>query len=249
MMKIWLMNKRFVLLGFLFIFPILVFGQLKSETSQSMIDVRFSDETAENIINYEVNSVKVSPIGALLRSVVLPGWGHYYVTKSHQTRGLLHLGSDLALIGAYFGISVHANKLEQNLQTFAGHHAGINLKNKNRDYLLSVAEFNSIQAYNDYQERSRNWDKIYEVNSSNYWSWDNEQNRLSFLKMDTKVQDNHQQLPAVISLMVVNRIISGISAFTLARNQSVTTNSISLSLPPTTSSNEFGIVANYTIQF
>ena len=190
----------------------------------------------------------MSPVGALLRSFVLPGWGHFYVSKSHQTRGLIHLGSDLALLGSYFGISIQTNRLEQNLKTFASQHAGTEIGKRNRDFLLSVAEFNSIEAHNDYQERSRNWDKLYEINSANYWSWDNENNRLSFQRMDTRIQDSRQQLPAVISLMVVNRIISGIGAFTLARNQSSAVNSLSLELP-STSGNEFGVVAKYSVQF
>ena len=242
------MNKYLFIFGILVLFPLVVIGQLKSDVTGIYSVSSKADTNFEASYPPLDEMTEVSPVGALLRSIVLPGWGHYYVNKAHQTRGLIHLGSDLTLIGAYFGISIHANRLENNLQTFAGQHAGTDIRNKNRDYLLSVAEFNSLEAYNDYQERSRNWDKIYEVNAANYWSWNFEQNRLSFLKMDTKIQDNRQQLPAVLSLMVVNRIISGISAFTLARNQSANANSISLSLP-STSGNEFGIVAKYSVQF
>ena len=248
MTKTSLMNKYLCILGIALLLPVSVIGQLKSDVPGMKSTQSLSDTRSAYPIPVFDEGNKISPLGALLRSVVLPGWGHFYVNKAHQSRGLIHLGSDLALLGAYFGISIHANRLEQNLQTYAGQHAGTDITKRNRDYLLSIAEFNSIEAYNDYQERSRNWDKIYEVNAANYWSWNFEQNRLSFLKMDTKIQDNRQQLPAVLSLMVVNRIISGISAFTLARNQSANANSISLSLP-STSGNEFGIVAKYSVQF
>ncbi|HAC14386.1 MAG TPA: hypothetical protein DCE78_00350 [Bacteroidetes bacterium] len=242
------MNKYLFILGMLFLLPYNVCGQLKAD-DPGLYNAFVQTDSDFGLSSPSFNDAnEVSPVGALLRSVVLPGWGHFYVNKAHQTRGLIHLGTDLALIGSYFGISIHANRLEKNLQTFAAQHAGTSIGNRNRDYLLSIAEFNSIEAYNDYQERSRNWDKIYEVNSINYWSWDDEKNRLSFLRMDTKVQDNRQQLPAVISLMVVNRLISGIGAFTLARNQSTVVNSLSLHLPHTVD-NEFGIVAKYSVQF
>lgn len=248
MMKTSPMNKFLSFLGILFLLPFYVNGQLKSDIPEyykahTQVDINVQT-TSQQFLDVK----GVSPVGALLRSFVLPGWGHFYVSKSHQTRGLIHLGSDLALLGSYFGISIQTNRLEQNLKTFASQHAGTEIGKRNRDFLLSVAEFNSIEAHNDYQERSRNWDKLYEINSANYWSWDTENNRLSFQRMDTKIQDNRQQIPAVISLMVVNRIISGIGAFTLARNQSSAVNSLSFQLP-STFGNEFGVVAKYSVQF
>jgi len=194
-------------------------------------------DTAENTLP--------SPIGALLRSFVLPGWGHYYVDKQNWNRGIIHLGADLALIGAYTGYTVSANKLEGNVNTFANQHAGIDLRSRSRDFLLSVAEFRSLVEYNDYQLRSRNWDKIYEPTASNYWNWDTDQNRRSFVQMDTKVQDHRQQIPAVISLMVVNRIISGIHAFTRARGMHSNSAVMSVVIPPSGR----GLQANYSISF
>lgn len=184
-----------------------------------------------------------SPVGALLRSFLLPGWGHYYVDKKNWNRGIIHLGADLALIGAYTGYSVSANRLEGNLNTFASQHAGVDVKSRSRDFLLSVAEFRSLEEYNDYQLRSRNWDKIYEPTASNYWNWDTDQNRRSFVQMDTKVQDHRQQLPAVVSLMVVNRIISGIHAFTRARGMHSNASAMSFTIPPSGR----GLQANYSI--
>lgn len=196
----------------------------------------------------EVNTEKRPP-GALLRSFVLPGWGHYYVDKNSWSRGQAHLLIDILLIGSYFGLTVHGNRLEGNLQTFARQHAGINLKGRGRDYLLNVAEFSSIHAYNDFQERSRNWDQIYEVNANNVWNWDSDTNRLSFLKLDNRVQNNRQQLPAIISLMVVNRIISGVSAYSKATqfNDGNSISSITVSVPELNTGK--GLQANIKVSF
>lgn len=186
-----------------------------------------------------------SPAGALLRSFILPGWGHYYADSNNLNRGLMHLGADLALWGAYFGYSSSAKRIERNLVTFASQHARVNVSNRPRDFRLSVAEFNSLDAYNEYQLRSRNWDKILEVNASNYWNWDSDLNRRSFVNMDTRVQDQRQQLPAVISLMVVNRIVAGIHAFTQARGIHENASMVSFTIPQSGS----GIQANYRLSF
>lgn len=189
-----------------------------------------------------------SPAGALLRSFVLPGWGHYYVNKDDWNRGKIHLLADITLIGSYLGLTINANRLENNLYTYARQHANTEIRDRGRDYLLSVAEFISIDAYNDYQERSRNWDRIYDVNTANSWHWDSDQHRLSFLKLDNRVQHNRQQLPAIASLMVVNRIISGISAYSrAARMRQDRASSFTITVPEGTGGH--GFQANYRISF
>lgn len=229
----------------LFFVPFVVFSQEKN-TEVSLNDFR---AVSVDIISQpnlqESNERPSSPVGALLRSFVLPGWGHYYADSKNWNRGLIHLGADLALIGAYTGYSLSANRLEKNLTTFANQHAGVDLKSRSRDFLLSVAEFKSLDEYNDYQLRSRNWDKIYEPSPNNYWSWDSDQNRRSFVQMDTKVQDHRQQLPAVVSLMVVNRVISGIHAFTKARGIHNNAGAMSFTIPTSGK----GLQANYQISF
>lgn len=239
-----LMNKS-ALVFILTLLPLLgssQSGQLDiSENDFSQMSTRFDQISGINPAEISLPS----PIGALLRSFVLPGWGHYYVDNQNWNRGIIHLGADLSLIGAYTGYSISANRLEGNLNTFANQHAGVELKSRSRDFLLSVAEFGSLEEYNNYQLRSRNWDKIYEPTASNYWNWDTDQNRRYFVQMDTKVQDHRQQLPAVVSLMVVNRIISGIHAFSRARGIHNNDSAMSVTIPPSGR----GLQANYTISF
>jgi hypothetical protein len=190
-----------------------------------------------------------NPGSALLRSFVLPGWGHYYIDNNNWNRGRVHLLSDVILIGSYFGIRLNANKLESNLYSFAKQHAGVDIRGKGRKYLLNIAEYPSIQVYNDFQERSRNWDQIYTITPENDWLWNSEENRLSFLKLDNKIQNSRQQLPAIISLMVVNRIVSGISAFSRAtqHNNSHIFTSFTISNPEYMDGNrvQFNVIVSF----
>lgn len=238
------MNKS-SLVFILTLLPLLGYSQTVqygiSEVDFKQLNTSYVQESALN----SAEGSLPSPVGALLRSFVLPGWGHYYVDKQNWNRGIIHLGADLALIGAYTGYSISANRLEGNLNTFASQHAGVDLKSRSRDFLLSVGEFRSLDEYNEYQLRSRNWDKLYEPSASNFWNWDTDQNRRTFVQMDTKVQDHRQQLPAVVSLMVVNRILSGIHAFTRARGMHTNSAVMSVTIPPSGR----GLQANYSIAF
>jgi hypothetical protein len=227
----------------LFLFPYCIQAQMKSDLFEYRNEIN-AIEYNDPIVFLDSDR-SPSPTGAMFRSFILPGWGQRYVDSQNWSRGLIHLVADLSLIGTYTGLNRAALRLENNLKTFANHHAGASLNNRSRDYVLNVAEFSSISAYNDYQLRSRNWDNVYEVNATNSWEWDSDTNRLSFLQMDAKAQGHRQQLPAVLSLLIINRIIAGINAFTEARVMQQNQASMVLTLPESRS----GLVATYRISF
>ncbi|MDP2228709.1 MAG: DUF5683 domain-containing protein, partial [Moraxellaceae bacterium] len=67
-------------------------------------------------------SAQPVPGKALLRSLVLPGWGQYYNQPDNWTVGKVHLAADIALISGYFGFSAHAGRLNENLITQSKHY-------------------------------------------------------------------------------------------------------------------------------
>ena len=97
--------------------------------------------------NFDVS--EKSPRGAFLRSLVLPGWGHHYIDKTDWKRGQVYMVADAIMILSYVGIRVRNNQLENELQTFALANAGIDLRNKNRDIFLAIANFDNLDVYND----------------------------------------------------------------------------------------------------
>jgi hypothetical protein len=193
----------------------------------------------------------ISDTGAMFRSFVLPGWGHYYVNPDSWNTGRIYLGTDIILIGAYFGFTVNANRLDNNLRSFAQQYAGTDIGRFGRSYRLNVGEYSTIKDYNDFQERSRNWDRIYSDVNQYFWSWESEQKRREFVQLNNKVDRNRQQLPALFSLMVVNRVISGIHAYNASRNYSREDSSLSASLyvSQPTLSNGIGYQATLNIRF
>ena len=190
---------------------------------------------------------QADPKGALLRSAILPGWGHYYVDKSDWTRGQFHLGADLILIMGYFGLDARASNIESQFITLANLRADASIADRDRAYRLAIGQFNSLAEYNDFQRRSRNWNRILDDTPENRWNWNSNDDRLRYRDLREDADQIRTQLPAVIGLLVVNRVISGISAFTRARD-SRDIPQVSV-MPAHTGPYITGIVANMNIVF
>ncbi|MEQ8523096.1 hypothetical protein [Gracilimonas sp.] len=159
-----------------------------------------------------------SPRGAFLRSLAVPGWGHYYADNDNWNRGKYHLAGEVVLVLSYFGLNARANYLEQDYYTFAQAKASTNLSGKSRDYIIAVGNYDNLSAYNDAQLRTRNWDQVIPDTPANQWSWESTAQRFQYQDARERVERNRSQLPTLVALMVANRMVSGISAFIHARD-------------------------------
>lgn len=157
------------------------------------------------------------PKGALLRSVVVPGWGHYYVNSSDWTRGKYHLVADVAMLISFFGINARSNHLQQDMITQAHLRAGTNIEGRDRDYKLAVGNFDNRQEYNQYNLRTRGWQDLYPDEERYQWNWSSEDARREYKSLQDRIDQLDRQLPALFTLMVINRVVSGVSAFLRAR--------------------------------
>lgn len=188
-----------------------------------------------------------NPEGAFIRSLVIPGWGHYYANSDQWVRGQVHLGAEAALIASYFGFSLRADNLENQYETLASLKAGVDISNRSRSFQLAIGDFNSLQEYNDFQLRSRNWNRLYEDESVNGWNWENEKDRENYNDLRSDVDRVKNQLPAILGLMVVNRVVSALSAYSRVKSQ---TKIPELTLMPiSTYSHDFGVVAQLSMHF
>lgn len=187
-----------------------------------------------------------TPEGAFVRSLLVPGWGHYYANPDQWTRGQVHLGMEAALIASYFGFSLRANNLENQFETLASLKAGVDISGRNRSFRLAIGDFNTLQEYNDFQLRSRNWNRLFEDESANKWNWKAEDDRNKYNDLRSDVDRVKNQLPAILGLMVVNRVVSALSAYNRAKNKS---NMPEISIIPVSSSNDIGVVTQLNLYF
>lgn len=187
------------------------------------------------------------PRTSFLRSLAIPGWGHYYNDSDNWTRGKVHLGADIILIGSYFGLNARASNLEDQFKTFARLKAGLDIAGRSRQLQLAVGQYNSLDEYNDFQLRSRNWDQILADTPENRWQWESDDARERYTDLRETSDRARNQLPAIAGLMVVNRVLSAISAYRQARNMTPTPE---LSLMPALIDNrQSGVIANLSIRF
>ena len=159
-----------------------------------------------------------SPGMAFLKSAIVPGWGHLSLGAEHKTRGYAHLGTEVVLWLSYFGINARTQSLEQNMFAHVELKSGTTIQGRDRTFQLAIGQFSDLKSYNDYQERNRNWTAFFEENSANSWQWQSEKDQADYIRLRNEIDGNNQQLPFLVSAMVVNRIVSGISAFIRARN-------------------------------
>ncbi len=159
------------------------------------------------------------PAGAFIRSLAVPGWGHFYTGSDHRTRGGVHLGTDLVLIGTLFGFNARAINLKEHYTTLSNLRAGVDISGRDRSFQLAVGDFLSLQEYNDFQLRTRNWNRLIEDIPPNRWSWDSNDDRIRYRQLRSSRDRIRNQLPAIAALMAVNRVISGISAYNRAGNE------------------------------
>jgi hypothetical protein len=175
------------------------------------------------MVSGSIASGQSTPRGALLRSLVLPGWGHHYAQPESWTAGKVHLVADAALLAAYFGYDLRASDLETTLITQAKHYSGAELDGRPRSFRFAVADYESLAAYNDAQLRTRNWNRVLSDTPENQWSWQDEASRKRFVSLINQEAAASDQLPAIVSMMVVNRVLAGVGAYRRASSLSVTT--------------------------
>lgn len=196
-----------------------------------------------------ISSRNPSPGRALLYSLILPGLGHYYVNPHHWGRGQFHLAAEAVLWTALLSLEGYSHALNTDMYTYAQLHTGKNIRDANRRYRLAVGDFNSLQEYNGYQSRARNWDDLYPATDQYEWQWDQQDNRLHYQNLVRHHDKVRNQIPAIIVLMVANRVISGISAYLEARHYREQRVQIGLAPAAFRPESSRGIVAQVSIGF
>jgi len=215
----------------------ILFAILAICDSQAQNDLSFSYQQGSLVQNN--SEATLNPGGALLRSFVLPGWGHYYVDNNSWRRGQFHLGADIVLISTWVYLHTNSTMLQGNINTFANAYAGINLRGVNRRVEIAVGNFLSLAEHNEAQLRARNWDRLIEDIPQNRWNWESEDRRLEYVLMRDRRERATQQIPAVVSLMVLNRVVSGVHAFIQARNYNANLPELTFNIPVESGGNGF----------
>lgn len=185
---------------------------------------------------------------AFLKSIAVPGWGHHHVDHSDWRRGKYHLAAEAGFVLSYLGLTIHTDNLQENWFTYGRQETGVEIEGRSRRFQLAVGEFNTLEEYNDYQRRSRNWDQLFANTPDNRWQWSGNDKRQKYNSLRNRFERIDRQLPALLAMMAVNRIISGISAYNQAKKK-MDSQQISSSFHVVPNRSSGGLMANVKVAF
>jgi hypothetical protein len=158
----------------------------------------------------QVRTEKKSVLIAIGYSLILPGMGELYADNFRA--GRYFMGADAALWITYGGFRTYGRWLKQDAQTFASQHAGASFDGKGDQFSVDLGNFNNVYDYNEAKLRNRQFDILYDPNSNFAWQWASDVNRTHYKDLRIRGDGVLRNSQFIIGVMVLNRIISAISA-------------------------------------
>ncbi|HRI86184.1 MAG TPA: hypothetical protein PK536_12135 [Ignavibacteria bacterium] len=167
-------------------------------------------------INQNTAKSKKSPGLALLFSLVLPGAGHYYLDRMDV--GKYFLGADAAGWLGLVSMNIYGDAIRDDSRSYSSTHAAINdPNNKDDEFYKNIGSFNNVYEYNNDKLTRGEYSLLYNT-QQNFWNWDNTDNRNFYESQRKKSERVYNNRIIFSSILIANRIVSGISAFFIANN-------------------------------
>lgn len=189
---------------------------------------------------------KKSPGLSIILSALLPGAGHFYAGRMDV--GAYFLGAEVSMWLGVFGVNYYANVLRDDSRSFASVHAGLNKDGKDDDYFSNVGSYSNIYLYNNEKLQSGEYDKLYNINT-HFWNWDTQGNLEEFDRQRKKSERTYNLSTIFVTGMIVNRLVSGISALILTNKANSNGIKLSSEFITTQKNNIDGIRLNFVTQF
>lgn len=150
-------------------------------------------------------------------SLILPGLGQW--TAGEKGRAKVFFTAEVILWAGFFGSKAYANTLENDFQTFAAIHAGVNTNNKEAQYWIDVGNANNIYQFNEKRRVQRNLNATYPENGEYDWQWDEESNREEYAELRSNQRGWENTTKVMLGGLILNRIISTVDVIRLIRKR------------------------------
>jgi hypothetical protein len=184
-----------------------------------------SDATGKTINGISEVNQKSPALSALL-SLILPGAGHFYTGRMDV--GAYFLGAEAGMWLGLFGVNYYGNILRDDSRSYAATHSGLSKDGKDDNYFSNVGNFLTVYDYNNEKLARGEYDKLYDINSF-YWNWDSKDNMELFDLQRKRSERTYNVRTLFITGMIINRLVSGISALILTNKGNAQTGGIRLS--------------------
>ncbi|MEE9163165.1 MAG: hypothetical protein V3U35_09390 [Candidatus Neomarinimicrobiota bacterium] len=155
--------------------------------------------------------------GALIRSLVLPGWGQQVLGERATARRFM-----LAEASLWLGYAVTRSAsgwYRQDYLAFAALHAEVDLDRlpDSDIYYFNLGRYDSILEYNQVQMRRRNLDSLYPVGAGIDWLWDEPSHRQRYTELREASLLAAKSATFVLAGLVVNRAVAAIHVLMVSR--------------------------------
>ncbi|HEY3249622.1 MAG TPA: hypothetical protein VGK25_00760 [Ignavibacteria bacterium] len=173
--------------------------------SKSLLDSNTKEKTT-------VSKSKKSPGLAFIYSLLVPGLGHVYAHRFET--GKYFMITEAASWLTFAAFSVYGNWMLDDAYSYSVTHAGVNLSGKERDekFFTDIANYNNVEEYNDEKLRFGEYDQLYYPEKGYGFYWDTEANRKKYREDKIAGDRILNDRLFVIGAVVINHIVSAISA-------------------------------------
>ncbi len=148
---------------------------------------------------------KVNRGGAMLRSLVIPGWGESYLGYHGTARAFFW--ADVALWTTVIGLETYSRWRQDQFVSFAASHAGAQMAGKSDGFYADIGNYTDTEAYNEVKLRNRDYEAVYS-DPAYFWAWDSDQNRMDYDHIRIQSRSAHNKVFFFIGAAALNRLIS-----------------------------------------
>lgn len=241
------MFKKFLIAALFIAIANLSFSQSKVESSVTGLSNEFPDkkDLTNQLLTQNSSRGKIEissaenkkSVGlAMLLSLLVPGAGHLYIDRMDVGKFFV-MGEAASWLGLA-GLNIYGDALQDDSRTFASENAGLNKSGKDKDYFANVGNFNNIYDYNNDKLAKGQYSQLYDVNT-HYWNWNSTLNRDNFEEQRKKSERVYNSRVIFGTTLIINRVVSAISALILTNKKSDNTKAINIQ--PELLQKEYGI--------
>ncbi len=163
-----------------------------------------------------------SPLVALGKSLLVPGWGQ--LATGHRTQAAVFAGLDFGTWVTYGTFRRQGALRRDSYFQTALQFAGIDLKGKPENYRTLVATYQSNEVYNQYvvlreaayffsdSAQSAQFIATHRIPDANAWSWDSYDAFLVYRAQRRSSEQAFQRARYALGFAFINRVVSGIAA-------------------------------------
>ncbi len=153
--------------------------------------------------------------GAVLRSLLLPGWGQRTLGADGWARRFVVAEAGLWLSMAAANKWAGVNR--DDYRSYAAQYAGVSNRFRPDIYYFRLGAWDNMEEYNQDQLRRRNITAVYITGSDADWDWEGPVQRRRYRELRRSSLRWQQTATVALSGLVVNRVLAAINILFLTR--------------------------------